>query len=69
MKTKAAKLQLSTRIAVETQAKLDELLACYVHAGEARSIQEVVEAAVLRWCSTEQRRLDRNQGERRDGQG
>jgi hypothetical protein len=59
MKTKAAKLQLSTRIAVETQAKLDELLACYVHAGEARSIQEVVEAAVLRWCITEQRRLDR----------
>jgi hypothetical protein len=59
MKTKAAKLQLSTRIAVETQAKLDELLACYVHAGEARSIQEVIEAAVLRWCSTEQRRLER----------
>jgi hypothetical protein len=59
MKIKTPKLQLATRISVETQSKLDKLIACYVHAGEARSIQEVVEEALLRWCSIEQRRLYR----------
>lgn len=67
MKTKAAKLQLSTRIGIETQAKLDQLLVCYAQAGETKSIQEIVEAAVLRWCSSEQRRLQCTEAEQQNG--
>jgi hypothetical protein len=59
MKTKAPKLQLATRISVETQEQIGQLLSTYQQAGEPHSIQQIVEAAVLRWCSAEQRRLAR----------
>lgn len=67
MKTKAPKFQLATRISVETQKQIGKLLSTYQKAGEPHSIQQIVEAAVLLWCSSEQRRLARKANQDADG--
>lgn len=62
MKHKQAKLQLATRISPETNAQLAELIYAYEDVGQPRSIQQIVESALMRWCRSEQRRLARKTG-------
>lgn len=67
MRTKEAKFQLATRISMETQAQMNHLLYCYDQAGDPHSIQQIVEAALLLWCTNEQRRMSRKGSDGVDG--